>query len=477
MAQAALYLWVPLSLLVFAIVKKPHRAVLGLLIAGAILLPERQVIPIKFLPDIDKKTIACAWVLIPMLLWHRRHMRGVKLGRAPWALLGLLVVVDVFRALTNMDTMTYRNLLIPELKFHTSVTFILEHILTVFTPFYLGATLFRDREHLRDLLKAFCVAGLLYVPLVAIELRLSPQMHIWIYGYLQHDWEQLLRGGGYRPMVFMEHGLALTLFLATAALCGAGLSRTKNRLWGVSYLPFAALLCVVVALCSSLGAIAFLLLLLPLLIFMPPKWHLRVATAMACLVIMYPLLRAGDLLPVRKLVDLVAAYKPDRAQSLDFRITNEIMALRHAQERPWFGWGGFDRIFVYSDEGPNVLDGAWIIAYAESGILGFLATFGLFFWPIWLAFKKLRKVQLKADKLLISTLAVVTAMNVMDLIPNGMFTYFPYLLAGALLGAVRQLSGPGAAQPLYSPMPHQPPLAAQARVVPATSAGKATRLY
>ena len=34
-------------------------------------------------------------------------------------------------------------------------------------------------------------------PLCVIELRFSPQLHNWVYGYHQHDFVQTIRDGGY----------------------------------------------------------------------------------------------------------------------------------------------------------------------------------------------------------------------------------------------------------------------------------------
>ena len=61
-------------------------------------------------------------------------------------------------------------------------------------------------------------AALIYAPLCLLELRLSPQLHRWVYGYHQHDFVQTMRDGGYRPMVFMEHGLMVSFWMAAAAL-------------------------------------------------------------------------------------------------------------------------------------------------------------------------------------------------------------------------------------------------------------------
>jgi hypothetical protein len=76
-------------------------------------------------------------------------------------------------------------------------------------------------------------------------------------------------------------------------------------------------------------------------------------------------------------------------------------------------------------------------------VLGFVAKFGLLVWPIWRALKRIRRIPSKSDQLLISTVGVVTAMVSVDLLPNGMFTYFPHLFAGVLLGATRRMSQGG----------------------------------
>jgi hypothetical protein len=439
----------PISLAVFAFTK-PHRAVAILLIYGAILLPELEFFDIKFLPDMDKSTIACGWAFFPALIWARQRLRRPNLGAVPWMLFGLMVVVDVGRALTNPDTLVIGGRVIPAIMAHTAATFIMKDFLVAFVPFYLGAALFNERETLRDFMRIFATAGLLYVPLVAIELRFSPQLHYWVYGYLQHSWLQVMRDGGYRPMVFMRHGLAVALFMGTCALLSFGLARAKERLLRFKALHAAILLSLVLALSHSLGAFLLLVALTPLVWFMSPRTQLRAAALIGALVMLYPMLRAYDWFPTKPIVEMARAISADRAGSIEFRFRNENILLDRALERPIFGWGGFDRIFVYDQESgdeASTFDGAWLITYAASGVLGFIARFGLLTYPIWRAFKRVRRVPLKSDQLLLSAMGVATAMVSVDLIPNGMFTYFPHLFAGVLLGATRELSRRDAVAP------------------------------
>lgn len=442
LAAVALLLWMPLSLAVFA-VTKPHRAVAVLLVFGTLFLPELQFFSIPVLPDMDKDTIACAWAFFPALIWGWGRIKRGRLGRFAWFLFALIVIVDLGRAATNQDPLVIGGRFIPAIPSHTGLTFIMEDFLLIFAPYYLGAALFSESDDLRDFLRIFCVGGLVYVPLVALELRFSPQLHQWIYGYLQHTWLQVMRDGGYRPMVFMHHGLAVALFMATCSILAFGMARARERIWRFKALPVAIVFAVLLSLSHSLGAFLFVVALAPVVWFTSPRMQVRVAALLAILVMAYPILRAYDWFPTQALVDGARMISEDRAGSIDFRFYNENIVLERAFERPIFGWGGFDRIFVFDEESGDELstfDGAWIITYAQSGALGFISKFGLLTWPIWLAYRRIRRVPTRPDQLLLSTLAVVTAMVSTDLLPNGMFTYFPYLFAGALLGATLRLT-------------------------------------
>jgi len=320
----------------------------------------------------------------------------------------------------------------------------------VFGPFYLGAALYRERDQLRDFMRMFCTGGLIYAPLVLFEIRFSPQLHNWVYGYYQHSWLQVMRDGAFRPMVFMQHGLAVALFMATCGVLAFGLAKARERILKLPALPIALFITLLVALSHSLGALIFVVALGPLVWLTSAKTQLRVAALLAALLMFYPMLRAYDWFPTKTLLDVARSISEDRAGSLAFRFNNEDSALARALTRPLFGWGGFERIFVLdreSGEAVGILDGYWLITYCASGVMGFVSRFGLLAWPVWLAFKRVRRVPSKADQMLLSSMGVATAMIALDLLPNGMFTYFPHLFAGVLLGAARELSRREAAAP------------------------------
>jgi hypothetical protein len=457
-ATLALLLWIPFSVAVFAYAK-PHKAVAFLLVFGTLLLPELEYFDIRLLPNMNKKTIACAWVIFPALVWARGQLSRASLGKLPWLLFAMMVVVNLGRTFTNRDPIAVGGRVVAPILTHTALTFMMEDFLLVFGPFYLGAALYRERDKLRDFMRTFCTGGLVYAPLVLLEIRFSPQLHNWVYGYYQHSWLQVMRDGAFRPMVFMQHGLAVALFMATCGVLAFGLAKARERIMKLPALPIAMFITLLVAMSHSLGALIFVAALGPLVWLTSARTQLRVAALLAALLMFYPMLRAYDWFPTKTLLDVARSISEDRAGSLAFRFNNEDGALARALTRPLFGWGGFDRIFVLDEESGDavgILDGYWLITYCASGVMGFVSRFGLLAWPVWLAFRRVRRVPFKADQMLLSSMGVATAMIALDLLPNGMFTYFPHLFAGVLLGAVRELSRRDAVAPARASSSERP---------------------
>ena len=154
-AATALLLWIPFSVLIFSLVK-PHKAVAFLLVFATLFLPELQFFDIPLLPNMNKKTVACAWVFIPAVLWCWSRLKRTSIGLVPWLLFALMLVVDVGRAVTNQDPIVLgHDTVIAPILLHTALTFMMEDFLLVFVPFFLGAAFFSERDSLRDLMKTF----------------------------------------------------------------------------------------------------------------------------------------------------------------------------------------------------------------------------------------------------------------------------------------------------------------------------------
>jgi hypothetical protein len=242
-------------------------------------------------------------------------------------------------------------------------------------------------------------------------------------------------------MVFMQHGLAVALFVLTATLAATSLSRLRQRLMGIGTGAFAAWFAVVLVLCKSAASIAYGLLLIPAAAFLKPRAQMRVAVVLAAIVVTYPALRAYGRLPTATLMSWASLVSSERAHSIGFRSHHEDSLLHKAKERLAFGWGGYRRNRFFDEDGRDrsVTDGFWILQLGIRGIPGFVAAFGLLLIPVFLARKRMLAAS-PETRWQLAGLSLLVVAHSIDLIPNGLFTVLPFFLAGALAGAVEGMN-------------------------------------
>jgi hypothetical protein len=445
-----LALWVPFSVIIFFLLR-PERAAVVVMLGAAMFLPEAGggIVPSTFfrfplIPFLDKENIPYVCIFIGLLLRAPGRMRNRPRERWFTVLVVLLVLGAIGTSLTNVDSLQYgkyRIKAIPGLTFKDAGFMAFDSILRVVLPFFIGTCLFRSAKSVRDLLSGFAVAGLLYVPLALIEIRMSPQLHNWIYGYHQHSFDQTIRWGGYRPMVFMAHGLTLARFFVVAFISALLVAKTRKRLLRIPSRFAAAILMVTIVLCKSTGAIIYAVVAWPLVAFSKARFRQGIAVLLATVVFLYPALRGANLFPITELLQAAGEVAADREQSLLFRFENEDQLLAKARQRIVFGWGEYGRNQQYDEFGQpaSVTDGYWIILMGVSGAVGFFCQFGLLLIPIFLTRRRLRAIRDKDDAALIAGLSLIVAIIGVDLLPNGLWSSYPYLLAGALIGGSRAI--------------------------------------
>lgn len=245
-------------------------------------------------------------------------------------------------------------------------------------PYLLGRLYLGDPAGLREFARAVVVGAVVYVPFCLWEVRMSPQLHYNLYGFRPHaGFIQTIRFGGYRPSVFMDHGLMVGLFVAGGALLAAWLWRTGARrtLLGVPMGWIALGLVATTILVKSVGAILLLGTGLAVLFL---SSRLRTGALVLALAVVPPIYAGARLSgwSARDAVDLAGRLiDSDRAQSIDFRLRNEDMLADKAMERPLLGWGRWGRGRVFSESGKDIstTDGAWIIALSGGGLLSLAA--------------------------------------------------------------------------------------------------------
>jgi hypothetical protein len=258
-------------------------------------------------------------------------------------------------------------------------------------PFLMARNFLRSPDDHRDILKALFIGGLVYSVLMLVEVRLSPQLNIWVYGYFQHNFDQMIRFGGFRPIVFLYHGLWVSFFAMTAAVSAVALARGSVTRIAIGFWLAAAYLLLVLVLSKSLGAIIYGVALIPLVAVLSSRMQLRVAALLAFVALAYPVMKGADLVPQEAMLQQAAKVDDDRANSLRFRFQQETILLQRAQEKPLFGWGLWGRNHIWDGATRSILtvtDGRWIIIIGVLGWVGFLAEFGLLAWPILLIWRK-----------------------------------------------------------------------------------------
>lgn len=433
---AALFAW-PAAVAILFQKLRPEVAIMAAVIGGYLLLPERTVIDLPLLPPFNKHTVPILSVLV--MLW----LVVVPVSKAsalpgllprhpvPRLFLPLLVAGAFLTVMTNGDTLVYGATVRQGLRPYDGFSEILNAIMMLL-PLLVARKYLADAQSHRLLLKVFCVAGLAYSLLALFEIRMSPQLNNLVYGFFPHSWAQHVRGGGYRPLVFLGHGLLLAIFFFATISAALGLSRLYPERRG-AFLLAALWLLGTLFLSKSLGGWIIALALAPIVLFLGVRSQLIVAAVIAGLFLSYPVARSSGLIPIGWISEQAARISADRAASLQTRLDNEDRMLAKAEERPLFGWGGWGRSRVYNEQGNDITiaDGLWIIVLGVNGWVGYVTRFGLLAAPIFILLLKSRRSEIGMES---SVLAIIMAGNLVDMIPNSSITPLTWLIAGALWG-------------------------------------------
>lgn len=450
---AFLVLWSwPLAVYLLFRHLRRDAALVWSVLGGYLLLPTRAGLDLPALPTIDKDGLPILSAALMILLGvggavaGQRARHGVGIDRAApppergkfWfrlALFVLLVVSPLATALTNSDPVVFGVFSIPGMRLYDAAS-IFAFSLVMLLPYILGRRYLHSAESQIVLLKALVLGMAAYTLPMLYEIRMSPQLNVMFYGFFPHEFLQHMRAGGYRPLVFLVHGLWLAILMAMAILSAVALWRARmaEGARAGQWFYAAVWLLVVLFLSNSLGALAIAAALLPVPLLLGTRAQLWVAAVLAAAVLFYPVLRSSQMLPTEVILDWAGGIDAERADSLQFRLDNEDALSARAAEKPVAGWGTWGRNMIYDPQtGQNitVTDGMWIIVIGNFGWLGYLAQFGLLTLPVILMALRRRGAELGPAT---GGLALVLAANLVDLIPNATLTPVTWLVAGALAG-------------------------------------------
>jgi hypothetical protein len=418
--------WLPLTLLLYAMFS-PRRAFLIAAIGGWLFLPVASA-PVPGFVDYSKDAIVSFAPLLGMLIFDADRLRNMKpslvdLPMLVWCLCPMLT--SIFNDLGPYD----------------GLAGLLDRLAWYYLPYALGRAYFGTYAGLRELLQALFIGVLVYAPLCVWEARMSPQLHIQVYGFFAHEsgFAQVFRFGGWRPMVFMHHGLMLGLFMALGTLAGMTLwwSGHLKRFLGLPMPVLLIGLLLVNVYIKSTGALA-LLIGGALALFSISRLRLNWAyLALALVPLAYASVRAPGLWDGSNVVKLVAEnIGEDRAESLSYRLEAESLLAGKAMQQPIYGWGMHDRGRVAWAKGPDgrvVADGLWIQAFNVNGLIGLSGLLGLFLVPILWVFSKLRPLDcLRSGRGVLVGAGLICSLYMIDNLLNAMIAPMYFTLLGGL---------------------------------------------
>ncbi|WP_132830654.1 hypothetical protein [Antarcticimicrobium sediminis] len=444
-----------------------ERALIWCILGGYLLLPPKAAFDFPLVPAMDKTSLPniCAFLFVVLML--RRKVSFWPESGAARALVLLFLLGVIPTVLSNGEPVTYSDpgtsahgLTIAGATIHDLLSVAVDKII-VLLPFFLGRQLLASETGQREILRALMLGGLIYSIPALLEVRLSPQLNIWIYGFFQHDFEQMMRGGGFRPIVFLPHALWLALFVLSALLSTAALARRASNADLVRLILATVYLVGVLYLCKSLATQLYAIAFLPVIVLSDARTQLRLTALLALVAITYPILRNTGMIPLDTILEQASAIDPDRASSLAYRFNNEQILLDRAQEKPWFGWAGWGRNLLFDPNSGKILtvpDGRWIIVFGVYGWIGYIAEMGLLALPLLLLWWSTRKSLPERFSPYANTVAVILAVNMIDMLLNATLIPLTWLCTGALLGYAETLgrkprfgsTGPG---PLFGKGP------------------------
>lgn len=425
-----MFAWVPIIFYLFS--RFPtRRAVIISFITAWLFLPEAAM-KLPGLPDYTKTTATCYGILLATFVFDTERFRSFKLG---WVDIPMLIwcICQLFTSLSN------------GLGLYDGLSTSLGQTVVWGIPYFLGRIYLADLAGLRQMAIGIFVGGLVYVPLCLFEIRLSPQLHRIFYGGAAGaDFSQSVRLGGYRPTVFMSHGLAVGAFMMAATLVGFWLwqARVIEKMWNIPMPWLVGALLVTFVLVRSTGAYA--LLAMGIMVMLVGK-QFRTAIPVFAIVLgiaWYLYVNTED---VGRFSDQILAAmsnfsNPDRLSSLQYRFNMEKLLAAKAQQRYLLGWGGWGRALIFDENGKQLTipDSLWIITFSGNGVVGLASQFTAMLLPVFSLFWSRFPARFWARPEVGSAavLGVVIMLYMVDCLVNAMINPLYILATGGIAGLV-----------------------------------------
>jgi hypothetical protein len=439
-AVCALIGW-PLVAIALYVTRPVVQATLWTLLGAQLLLPVGTFFKFEMIPQFDKASIPSLCALVCCMFVTGKAVKPLRKFGPVEILIVMSLVGPVITSLLNTDAIVVGGTVLPGVGLYDGLSAGLGQFI-ILIPFFIGRQFLRKPGDVQSVFSTLVIGGVGYSVLLLFEIRMSPQLHFWVYGYYSTDFIQEMReGGSFRPMAFMGHGLVAGFFAMTAVVASTVIWRARTPVFR-AVLPglITGYLAVVLVLCKSGAALVYGAVLAPLVRWAKPRVQLKFAVVLIAIALTYPIARVAEIFPTDTIFNIAMSINDQRASSLKYRFDQEETLLEHASQRFLFGWGRYGRNRVYVEDwrgigvDASVTDGRWIITLGQFGVFGFLAEFGLLAFGVVRAVSAVRFAETFRDTVFLAGLALIVAINIIELLPNSTLLPWTWLLAGTLIG-------------------------------------------
>ena len=428
----ALFGWILVSVVAF-LATTPQRAVIFVVIAGVLVLPMASY-NWPGIPAYDKTTAIALGLLVARAFSVKASAYRLRSSWYDVPVLLWCTLVPLVSALSN------------SLGIYDGISAMVTNYLGIGVFFWAGRKYFGDSHSLRVLTTGIMLGGAFYIPLVFFEARMSPQLSNIVYGFFAHSWIQHLRFGGFRPIVFMQHGLMVAFWMAAATTVTywMWLTRQIREIWRVPAGIVFVLLVIATLLSRSVGG--WLFLAAGVLSF---SWyhHTRSTRLFLLVLLCVPLyiwFRLSGIISIDQIRPLFAAVlDEERVSSLVVRLRQEELFGLRALERPLFGWGGYGRGWPRDPVTGRLViafvDARWVILLSNRGMFGLVTVFFTLMSGPWTVLRDYGRAGWRAMaddrcyRIDAVVLSLVVVFYTVDSLMNAMQGQVYFLIAGALV--------------------------------------------
>jgi len=440
--------------------KQVGFATILIVLTGFLFLPVRTAVDLPLIPSFSKNTAALYACLFALFFIARKRIKFFSGDIVTNLLFVTLIITPFITYINNTEVLRYGDTRLPGLSLHDGFSMMFSQVVAVLA-FFLGKRFLGGRDDQILLFKMIVIFALIYTLIILFEIRLSPQLHTWIYGYFPHpEFIQQIRAGGFRSVGFIGHGLEVGFYMTTSLICTVTLWKNKILIKAKLAVFFSNLradrknfksgfggpyttvyIVIILVLQKSIAALLYGLSGAFSIIFLSPRKIMWVALLISSFAISYPVLKIMEWVPEEKVLTYAASFSADRAVSLATRFRNENRLIEKASVKPYFGWGQWGRSRVYNHLGTDIsiTDGSWVIQFGLHGFVGFLAMYGLIFWTVVRAFKAYRYSEDESEQRFLAAHMLLVALIMFDQLPNSSLVSWYWLVVGALAARANNL--------------------------------------